>query len=1061
MDTSVAPKQTRRLLFRFCLLAGFFVPLVVHAGPDRPKISSIRLEATNVVVTVDVPSGVRRVTLECRQRLGRGAWEPRSVARTDGSATMLTFRLARSRHLELMRVRADASEPLPAAFYSGTTSFVNQAASSGLGPGILTLDSRNDVPAPSVADTRSRQVVESDIWKIHGQTLYFFNQYRGLQVIDISDPDAAVVRGMLDLPAAGEQMYLLDDNHLILLARDDCRWLSSGPENRVLIVNVKDQIPRVVASLSVAGYIQESRLIGTALYVAAQTSRPLPMDNNGATWEWGTLVSSFDLGNPSNPVARNTLWYSGYGNTVAANDVFLFVVTEQPSTWTSSVVRCIDITNPDGAMAEYASIQTAGRVEDKFKLNWSDSVFTAVSQNSVSNMLATKLETFRLPHPLSAGPVGVIKLGELGLAVGERLHATRFDGRRVYIVTFGERIRIDPFWIVDLSDASRPRITGELEVPGFSTFLHSMGDRVVAVGVETNQVAVSLFDVANPAQPGLLSRVLVGEGFSWTEANFDEKAFNVLEEAGLILLPFSSSGSNGYVQAVQLVDLNRDVLRARGVIEHDFWPRRATLHQNRLLSLSSTKLLSADVTDRDHPIVRGSTPLAWPVNRVFVTGDYLLELSTSSDGYLDAKPTLRVTRANDANDILSFLELGDGPVIGATVRGNRLFVLQGRTTYPPDQSETDGTNAPEPRTSITLTIFGLDALPKLVVAGQTTATVSSDAWLGDFDAVWPKPGVLVWASSGGGFPRWQGPWFWDLRVAVGGFWWPYWSGSGGQLFAFDVSNAAAPAFGSEVNLGNDGWWSFSKAFATDGLVYLSHSISTYWPVLYPIALPIDPAADFVVAAKPIGQWTQQAFLDVIDYTDVEEPLVREPVNIPGALQGISRDGALLYTVGTRRTEEVTDDWTEHLAASAYDGVAAHLVDSIALGQYPHPVLVSGVDVFVGKSGYAIYPATNHAAPTLETWTLADSGKFDRQGMITLETPANMLGAFSGFLAAEGDANFVLLFDAADPAALRKIGQGQPFGCIGFNLNREDGNRERGLFLPLDFYGVATVPVSSP
>ena len=820
----------------------------MRADSERPMISSIRLERTNVTVTVAVPPGIRRVTLECRARAGRGTWEPRAVSRTTGARTVLTFKLERSRQVELIRVRADATEPLPSRFYSGTTSFVNQASSGDPRNTVFAVDDRNGVPPPNNAtptESGSRAVVESDIWKVHGETLYFFNQYRGLQVIDISSPDAAVVRGTLELPAAGEQMYVLDDKHIVLLATDGCRWSATGPESQVLIVDVANSDPKVVAAFPVAGYIQESRLVGTALYVASQAYRPLPSADSYPTWEWGTRVSSFDLADPAVTVARNTLWYSGYGNAVAANDVFLFVVTQSPDNWMVSQVRCIDITNPNGTMAEYASIQTAGRIADKFKLDWSGAVLTAVSQIAANNnLLATKLETFRLPHPLSAGPVGVMKLGELGLAMGEQLFATRFDGQRVYIVTFGQQIRIDPFWIVDLSDPTRPRITGELEVPGFSTFLYPWGDRVVAVGIETNQVSVSLFDVADSSRPRLLSRALLGQGFSWSEATADEKAFNVLPDAGLILLPFSSSSSNGWVQAVQLVDLNRDSLRARGVIEHSFWPRRATLYGDRILSISSWQLLSVDATDRDHPAVRGETKLAWAADRVFVAGSHLLQLSTASGWEGDPAPTLRVTPMGDANHVLSEVVLTNLPVLGASVREGRLYVLQGQPSwYWPVPIQTDGTNVAElPSSPLTLTIFGLKSLPALPITGEVTTEIQSYGLPNNLQAIWPNPDVLVWAGSGGGYPWWGwggGP---VLRAAVDfiGPWWPYSYGSGGQLVAFDVGNPSAPAFASLVNLTSNSWWNVSKAFAAGGLVYLSHTESEYWLEPYPLDWIADP-----------------------------------------------------------------------------------------------------------------------------------------------------------------------------------------------------------------------------
>jgi uncharacterized secreted protein with C-terminal beta-propeller domain len=42
----------------------------------------------------------------------------------------------------------------------------------------------------------------------------------------------------------------------------------------------------------------------------------------------------------------------------------------------------------------------------------------------------------------------------LELGKGEQLHATRFDGSLVYLVTF---LRIDPLWVVDLSDPLDPK----------------------------------------------------------------------------------------------------------------------------------------------------------------------------------------------------------------------------------------------------------------------------------------------------------------------------------------------------------------------------------------------------------------------------------------------------------------------------------------------------------------------------------------------------------------------------------------------------------------------------
>ena len=178
----------------------------------QPHITSVKTDGAEVLVEVAVPANVRKLTLESRTRLGAGAWTPRAVWRYAGQDGAVSFRLARSEKLEVLRVRADAQDALPASFYQGTNQFGGQTSTSG--PTQPTLyyaeaaPGANDSKAGGTDQTRA--VVESDIWKLDGDTLYFFNQYRGLQVIDLSLPDKPVVRGTLELPAAGEQMYLLD-----------------------------------------------------------------------------------------------------------------------------------------------------------------------------------------------------------------------------------------------------------------------------------------------------------------------------------------------------------------------------------------------------------------------------------------------------------------------------------------------------------------------------------------------------------------------------------------------------------------------------------------------------------------------------------------------------------------------------------------------------------------------------------------------------------------------------------------------------------------------------------
>ena len=61
----------------------------------------------------------------------------------------------------------------------------------------------------------------------------------------------------------------------------------------------------------------------------------------------------------------------------------------------------------------------------------------------------------RLPNDARPEPIG---------KPGEDVYAVRYFGDKAYVVTFE---RIDPLYVMDLSNPLEPHITGALEIPGF------------------------------------------------------------------------------------------------------------------------------------------------------------------------------------------------------------------------------------------------------------------------------------------------------------------------------------------------------------------------------------------------------------------------------------------------------------------------------------------------------------------------------------------------------------------------------------------------------------------
>ena len=135
----------------------------------------------------------------------------------------------------------------------------------------------------------------------------------------------------------------------------------------------------------------------------------------------------------------------------------------------------------------------------------------------------------------------------------EALFGVRFLADRAYAVTFE---RIDPLYVIDLSDTSDPKIAGELTVAGFSEFLHPVSsDLLLGLGTGANGgVKLELFDVSSIAQPLSRGSVTIGASSAYSEANYDRHAFTYQSDVGgvdRIAIPISRYESQGIVSSYE------------------------------------------------------------------------------------------------------------------------------------------------------------------------------------------------------------------------------------------------------------------------------------------------------------------------------------------------------------------------------------------------------------------------------------------------------------------------------------------------------------------------------
>lgn len=200
----------------------------------------------------------------------------------------------------------------------------------------------------------------------------------------------------------------------------------------------------------------------------------------------------------------------------------------------------------------------------------------------------------------------LVEVGSVrGLGLGESIQGVRFQGDVGYVVTFQQ---IDPLYVLDLSDPTRPTMEGELKIPGFSTYLHPIGDGLVVgvgfAGTDDGRITgtqLSLFDVSDPADPRLVNTLELG----WaSEATFDPHAFLWWPATRSIVVPGSRDSCEPYESGLgcgnaivaQVVGGN---LVRQGELLHWYPIRRSMVAEGRLVTVSTESLRIWDLGTLD------------------------------------------------------------------------------------------------------------------------------------------------------------------------------------------------------------------------------------------------------------------------------------------------------------------------------------------------------------------------------------------------------------------------------------------------------------------------------
>jgi hypothetical protein len=283
-----------------------------------------------------------------------------------------------------------------------------------------------------------------------------------------------------------------------------------------------------------------------------------PPDFAGLGLAW---IASFDLEADGLPIGSAGIVSTG--DTVYASTDNLYVATRNWDwQWGGPVPMPLDAesTSPDepvenpgppptlihqfrldeGTAATYvASGEVEGRLLNQFAMSEFDGDLRVATTTDDTGEFGDQSEsTVFVLRPEGDELRQISSIG--GLGTDEQIYAVRFIGDLAYVVTFRQ---IDPLYVIDLRDPANPVLAGELKIPGYSAYLHPVGDGLLlGVGQDatdqgrTTGTQLSLFDVSDPSNPQRISTLPIGGS---SEVEWDHRAFLYWEPDGTIVLPVS------------------------------------------------------------------------------------------------------------------------------------------------------------------------------------------------------------------------------------------------------------------------------------------------------------------------------------------------------------------------------------------------------------------------------------------------------------------------------------------------------------------------------------------